>query len=348
MKALVYEGPRQMPLKDVPPPEVVHVDDVIIQVAYSGICGSELSGFLGQNSLRKPPAIFGHEFSGTIVALGSQAETRYGLAAGMRVTANPLITCGHCAYCTEGEPQLCPERRLLGAALPGSHAEWLKVPAQNVYPLPPSVTLAQGALVEPIAYAAHVASLTQAVRRGTALILGMGPIGLFVLQALKAEGWPTVWAAESHEERRRMALDMGAESVWDPVHMSVAEAAREQTQGRGVDLVVDAVGLTPTRQQAVSAARSGGTVIWSGLHDNDSILPVHDMIRREIRALGAFAYTPQDFSRALSWLANGTVGLKSDWMVQAPLEAGAQWFAALIAGAAPGVAKVLLSPHGSA
>src|SRR5262245_21353742 len=132
MKALVYEGPRQLNIRDVPEPELGQ-DEVMIQVTYSGICGSELSGYLGHNTLRKPPLIMGHEFSGQIVALGSQvSQLKPGLAAGQRVTANPLISCSWCRACLAGRHNLCRQRQLLSASRPGSFAEFVKVPARQV------------------------------------------------------------------------------------------------------------------------------------------------------------------------------------------------------------------------
>src|SRR5258707_13689543 len=122
MKALVYDAPYELVVHDVPMPTIAP-DEVLIQVAYSGICGSELSGYEGKNSLRKPPLIMGHEFSGTITQIGDQAaQRRPDLTAGLPVTANPLITCGVCSYCLSGCQSLCVNRKLLSATLPGSNA----------------------------------------------------------------------------------------------------------------------------------------------------------------------------------------------------------------------------------
>src|SRR5438046_897729 len=115
MKALVYDAPYELTVHDVPQPKIAP-DEVLIHVAYSGICGSELSGFEGKNSLRKPPLIMGHEFSGLIAEIGQQAAlSRPDLQVGARVTANPLVTCGQCDYCLSGHQQLCPKRKLLSA-----------------------------------------------------------------------------------------------------------------------------------------------------------------------------------------------------------------------------------------
>src|SRR5674476_83438 len=113
MRALGYEAPETMILRDVEPP-VPRADEVVVQVAYSGICGSELSGFLGQNSLRSPPLVFGHEMSGWVEALGANVTDTTDLRIGDAVTANPLVSCGTCEYCITGRQQLCGRRMLLG------------------------------------------------------------------------------------------------------------------------------------------------------------------------------------------------------------------------------------------
>src|SRR5579871_161369 len=178
MNALVYEGPRQMPLRTVPIPEI-GPGEVLIKVAYSGICGSELSGYLGMNSLRKPPLIMGHEFSGHIEQIDAQAATDFpALKVGTLVTANPLISCGHCSYCQSGRHQLCPQRKLLSASLPGSNAQYVAVAASALYPIPEGLSPTTAALTEPTACAVHVADVLRPRPMESALVIGAGPIGL--------------------------------------------------------------------------------------------------------------------------------------------------------------------------
>jgi threonine dehydrogenase-like Zn-dependent dehydrogenase len=187
MKALVYEGPREMHLREVADP-TPGPEDAVIEVAYSGICGSELSGYLGQNSLRRPPVIFGHEFSGTIADLGDGVRTGHDLRVGQRVTANPLVSCMRCPFCLRGQHQLCRSRQLLSAQLPGSNAEFVKVPLAQVQPLPESLSLADAALAEPAACAIHAVRLAAATPQSSALVVGAGPIGLLIVEVLRLHG----------------------------------------------------------------------------------------------------------------------------------------------------------------
>lgn len=340
MKALMYEGPRQMILREVDMP-AVGPHDVLVEVAYSGICGSELSGFLGESSLRKPPLIFGHEFSGRIVDRGRDVQT-YPL--GTRVTANPLISCGQCHYCVRGEEQLCVHRRLLGAAMPGSNAAYVVVPEASLVPLADHVTFEQAALAEPIAYAWHVVQLSQITAQDTVVVYGMGPIGLFVLQAAQHSGCRRVYAVDTNPDRLAMAQTLGATQSVNPAEVDVVALLLHATEGRGADVAVDAVGNTLVRQNAVGSIRRGGTVVFSGLHSAETALSINDMIRNEVITRGAFAYTAAQFRQAVDLVSQGIMGLQDDWIVKAPLEDGAQWFEALL-GNAGHTAKVLLVPQ---
>jgi threonine dehydrogenase-like Zn-dependent dehydrogenase len=331
MKALVYEAPYIMVVRDVPQP-VIGTDEVLIQVAYSGICGSELSGYQGKNSLRKPPLIMGHEFSGVVTQIGAQAQTAYpDVQPGLRVTANPLVTCGECAYCLTNRPQLCPSRRLLSAALPGSNAAFVKVPASAVLPLPPDLPLTTAALTEPTACAVHAARLAAPQAGETALVVGAGPIGLLTIQALATYGLKTIFCADLNPERLAMAEAVGAVPV-----------SLKDWSG-GVDIAVEAVGANSTRTACISAVRSGGRVIWVGLHEAETPLPMNDLVRREIVCYGSFAYNALDFRAALDGLVAGHFYLRDNWTRIEPLVTGAACFEELLRGAP--VAKIWLQPE---
>lgn len=333
MKALVYEGPKQMNVRtvDVPTPQP---DEVLIKVAYSGICGSELSGYLGQNSLRKPPLIMGHEFSGELIQLGADAaRLSPELAVGQQVTANPLISCRSCAYCLTGRHQLCAKRKLLSATLPGSNAEWVTVRADAVFTIPQGMPLTTAALTEPAACAVHAIDLVAPRPYETAVVVGAGPIGLLLIQALQNYGVKTIYAADLNAERLAMASSLGAQTL-----------SLTQTELNGqFDIAIDAVGADATRQGCVRLVRSAGRVVWVGLHEANSELPINDLIRREVVSFGSFAYNPLDFGHALAALADGSLHLEAGWTRVEPLERGSACFEELLSGSA--VAKIWLTPQ---
>ena len=329
MSALVYEAPLQMNMRHVPMP-VLQPDEVLIQVAYSGICGSELSGYEGKNSLRKPPLIMGHEFSGYIEAVGSAVD-RPELKMGVAVTANPLVSCRQCHYCLRGKQHLCPKRKLLGAHLPGSNAEFVAVRADALSLIPPELSLVTAALVEPAACAIHAAALTTSSPDEQALVVGAGPIGLMVIQALADRGIGQLFCIDLNAERLAMAEKLGA-----------VPGTFESLKSKPVDIVVDAVGASATRQGCARAVKPGGRIVWIGLHESDTTLPVNDFIRREITTYGSFAYTPIDFDNALQALAQKRITLEDAWTQIEPLENGTACYEKLLHGAP--ISKIWLRP----
>ncbi len=341
MKALVWEAARTMNLRDAPEPDASG-DEIVVRVGHAGICGSELSGYLGHNALRVPPLVMGHEFAGEIVALGPLAPAiRPDLEVGALVTANPLWHCGRCRACAAGTSQLCENRRLLGAHFPGAFAEYVCLPAKLALELPEGMDSRVGALTEPLGCAVRIGELAGDVADQDCLVIGAGPIGLLSLQVLRYEGAGRVFIAEIDPERLAMGEDLGGIPI-QPMDCATVEAVLDATEGAGVAVSVDAVGTAGTRAECVAATRSSGRLILSGLHEESSVMPVAEMIRREIRAIGSFAYTSANFARALELLAMGEFRL-DPWIHEAPLGEGGAWFERLIE--APGaVSKVLLQP----
>jgi threonine dehydrogenase-like Zn-dependent dehydrogenase len=330
MAALVYEGPYSMTMREVAVP-TIKPDEVLIRVAYSGICGSELSGYEGKNSLRHPPLIMGHEFSGHIVEIGSGVD-RTDLKQDTAVTANPLISCKRCIYCLSGRQQLCPNRKLLSASLPGSNAEYVAVRADALHVLPPDMLLTHAALTEPAACAIHAAGLAAPLPHERGLVAGAGPIGLLVIQALANQGLREIYCVDLNAERLAMAEALGA-----------IPTTFEAMAANPVDIVVDAVGVSVVRQGCIRAVRSGGHVIWVGLHDAETSLPINDLIRREIVAYGSFSYSPIDFQHALQAIAQKQITVDDSWTQIEPLRNGTACFEKLLQGAP--VSKIWLTPN---
>ncbi|MCX6434228.1 MAG: alcohol dehydrogenase catalytic domain-containing protein [Actinobacteria bacterium] len=337
MAALVYEAPRVMTMREVAVP-TIGATDVLIRVAYSGICGSELSGFLGQSSIRTPPLVFGHEVSGNIVVVGDAVDDN--LAIGTAVTVNPLISCGRCRYCVAGRQQLCPSRLLLGASLPGCNSEFVRVPGRSVLPLPEGMSLESAAMVEPMAFALNAVGLSRATPTSSALVIGAGAIGLCIMQVLMASGVDTCFVVERNPARLAMASGLGGIAL-DPEIGSFTAQIAERGGGVDVDVAFDAVGAPETRRHCLSAVSPGGTVVLAGLHSDLTELPLNTLIRSEITLVGAFAYTPSQFATSLNWLAQGRVGLR-DGLVRAPLHDGQLWYERLVEGHP--ASKVLLEP----
>lgn len=341
MKALVWTAPERMELHDQPIP-ALKPGEALIRVAYAGICGSELSGYLGHNALRVPPLVMGHEFSGVVVAVAPDAQAQFpALAPGTWVTVNPIYAAAPSPLAEQGLEQLAASRRVIGAHQPGAFADYVAVPARSVTALPPGLGLREGALAEPVGCAVRIGELAGSIAGEPCLVIGAGPIGLLAMQVLLLNNASQVFIADLDRERLAMGAALGGIAL-HPHDTDLTQAVQDSTGGTGVAASVDAVGTGQTRAQCVAATRTTGTVILTGLHEEVSTFPAAEVIRREITLKGAFAYSRQNFAEAVSLLAKGKLTL-DPWIVEAPLAEGGQWFDRLIK--APGnVSKVLLVP----
>src|ERR671932_999965 len=243
MKGIVWYGPEQMSVDEVPEPSV-EPGTVVVRPTAAGICGSEIEGYLGKMGNRTPPLVMGHEFAGTVTEVGEGVDESL---IGRLVAVNPLSSDGTCPLCRAGLTSLCPNRKLVGIHSPGGFAEYTLAPAANVYPIPDGVEARTGALAEPLANGVHAARL--GLVDGSvehAVVIGAGTIGLMCLQAAVLDGVPEVHAVEPVEGRREQALVLGA----DAAHVSgeeAREALKGPTEGLGADLIIDAVGAEATR-----------------------------------------------------------------------------------------------------
>jgi L-iditol 2-dehydrogenase len=341
MQALVWLGPREMVQRAELMPKLAE-GEVLIAVGAVGICGSELSGFLGHNSLRVPPLIMGHECAGQVVQVtGGTFATGEAATVGARVTFNPLVACGTCDRCLAGRSNLCRRRQLVGAHRPGGFAQYVAVPARQCYPLPESLSLVAGSLAEPLACSIRAVGHSGVKPQKRLLILGAGPIGLCALAAARAQGVEQILVSDVAPQRLEIAQRWGAREVVNAREQDVLALVQQRYPG-GVDCVIDAVGATPVRIQAIRAVVPGGRVVLIGLHDEESVLPANYIIRQEIIVTGTFAYTDDDFAQAVDLLMRGVVQPSADWLEERPLSDGPSAFAELVDGKAK-VAKIVLT-----
>lgn len=333
MDALVWLGPREMALRAEPVPRPAP-GEVLIDVGAVGICGSELSGYLGHSSIRVPPLIMGHEAAGRLVGDSAAALADGSLArAGTRVAVNPLIVCGACDRCRAGRSSVCRRRQLVGAHRPGAFARFVAVPAAQCWPLPDHLSDVAGSLAEPLAVAVRAVQLADARSGEPLLILGAGPIGLCCIVAARARGVEEIVVSDVQPRRLDVARRWGARHAIDAREGDPLKVVDAHYSG-GVGAAIDAVGIGATRAQAVRAVIPGGRALFLGLHEEETSLPANHMVRQEITVSGSYAYSPAEFGAALELLARGALAPGADWLEERPLSAGAASFEELIAGTA--------------
>jgi threonine dehydrogenase-like Zn-dependent dehydrogenase len=338
MQALLYSAYGELEVRDVPEP-AAGPGEVLVRVGACGICGSETGSFAARSTRRVPPLIMGHEFAGTVAALGEGVEAP---RVGERVVVNSLVHCGACDLCRRGLTHLCRSRQVFGMHRPGAFAELVAAPAGIVYAMPDSMTAIQGALVEPLANGIHVLRLAAGNSLERVIVLGAGPIGLMCLQAALQLGAAQVAVSEVSAGRREVALALGAAMAWDPRDGGHVKAIAAFTADQGADLVIDAVGSAQTKRDSLTLARPGGEIVWIGLHGDEVTLNSFDLILAERRLSGSYGAADADVRTAIEWFSAGKV--RADpWVETVPLSRGAEAFFALLRQEGDAV-KVVLEP----
>lgn len=342
MKALLLDAPSHLTLveRDLPVPAA---DEVRIRIRAVGICGSDLHGWDGSTGRRRPPVVMGHEAAGEIESVGPGVE---GWRPGDAVTFDSTVYCGECAACKSGEVNLCAERRVLGVSCAdyrqdGAFAEYLVLPARLLLRLPAGLTFVRAAMVEPVSIAMHAVS--RAGQPGdTAIVVGAGMIGLFIVQALKFAGWNRVIAVDINDDRLALAKELGAAAVFNSRDAKGALDQLRKLVLDGAAAAIEVVGIEPTIDLAIRSVRRGGRVVLVGNLSPAVPVPLQIVVTNEVSILGSCA-SAGEYPAALEAIASG--GIKVDPLIStvAPLAEGAEWFERL--HAAPGDhLKVILQP----
>lgn len=342
MKALVLEEYMQLVYKDVPMPEYGH-DDVLVQVKACGICGSDAHGMDGSSGRRIPPIIMGHEAAGVIAEIGDNVK---GWQIGDRVTFDSTIYKLDDWYTRKGMYNLSDGRMVLGVS-PGDYrrhgafAEYVAVPQHILYKLPDKVTFNQAAMVEPVAVAFHAVALTPVEINDTAVVVGAGMIGLFIIQALKIKGCGKVIAVDLEQDRLDIAKELGADQVFK-ADRNVPEEVKKASNGRGADIAFEAVGIGPTIQTAIHCVRRGATVTLVGNISSKIDLPLQTVVTQQLRLQGSCAIAGE-YPAVLDMIESGRINVDKILSATAPLSQGAEWFKRLYEKE-PGLMKVVLNP----
>ncbi|MGA2568877.1 MAG: galactitol-1-phosphate 5-dehydrogenase [Terracidiphilus sp.] len=343
MQALLLESYRELKLRDVPVPDI-GAEDVLIRVKACGICGSDVHGYDGSTGRRIPPIIMGHEAAGIVDRVGSDVRR---FKPGDRVTFDSTISCGACRFCEAGAVNLCEKREVLGVSCDeyrrhGAFAEYVSVPARIVYPLPDELSFAHAALIEAISVAVHAAKITPIRPGSTAVVIGAGMIGLLAIQAFRHYGCGRVFPVDVDENRLKMARDLGATDTFLGTGSDVVSQVLGVTDGRGAELVVDAVGTRESIATAIESVCSGGTVTLIGNFAPKVEIPLQRVVNRQLRLLGSCA-SAGEYPECISLMQNGIVRVESLVSAAAPLSDGIRWFERLYARE-PGLMKVVLEP----
>lgn len=330
MRAVVYQGPEKLQIQIVPVP-TIQPDEVLVKVRSATTCGTDVKTYLRGHPKYPPPFMFGHEFAGDVVEVGSMVHH---LEPGMRVTASCFGPCGACYPCKHRQENLC-ENMIHNF---GTYAEYIKLPGPfvrwNTLIVPEKMTYPQAALLEPLSSVVHSHKLIQIRPGENVVILGGGSIGLMHLQMAKVSGAAGMIVVDKNEERLQFAKELGATDTINANQSDVVEAVRDFTKGRGADISIECAGVKETWEVAVRTTRKGGKVLWFGGLRGGTILELDAPAIHygEITLYNTHGNSPVDFWEACNLVETGKIDTHFLLSGEMPLEKTEQALQKMIAG----------------
>ncbi len=310
MKAAMLYGVKDLRVEDIEVPEV-EAGEVLVRVKASTTCGTDLKIFRRGyvEKIIRLPTVFGHEWAGEVVEVGEGLDWP---KKGMRVRAGNSAPCLHCKMCQKGKYNLCENMIWLW----GAYAEYIKVPARmvlvNMQEIPQHVSYEEASMTEPLACVLHGTEEAGVKLGDTVTIIGAGPIGLLHLLTAKRKGAGKIISIDLVEERLNFARKLGADETVNAGKENVVEKVRRLTGGYGADVVIEAIGLPATWEQALKMVRKGGTVLeFGGCPPGTGIKVDTELLHYgEITVRGAFHATPLHFKKALNLIASRTIDVR--------------------------------------
>jgi (R,R)-butanediol dehydrogenase / meso-butanediol dehydrogenase / diacetyl reductase len=304
MQATFYEGDRRISVGDCVPVSP-GPGEVQIAVSHCGICGTDLHIFHGVMDKRvRMPQILGHEMSGTVSALGTGVST---FQIGDPVTVMPLDPCGHCPACAAGHSHICQNLKFLGIDTPGAFQSYWTVPAHTLHRLPANLSLAHGALIEPLAVACHDVRMAGVKPGDQVVVLGGGPIGMLVAMVAQNAG-ASVLLSEINPYRIQLARSLGFDAL-DPRETDLVQQVMERTGGAGADIVFEVSGSQAGAKVMTELVRTRGLVVVVAIFGQPPQVDLFRFFWRELRLQGVRVYESEDFAAAIALAASGSLPL---------------------------------------
>lgn len=295
MRALIIKQPGAATIESVPQPEVDH-RKILLRVRMVGLCGSDLNSFRGKNPMVQFPRIPGHEIAATIVEGTSSFSA---LAAGVNVTMSPYTNCGKCASCARGRPNACAFNETLGVQRDGALTEYITMPPEKLYPA--ALTIKELCLVEPLTVGFHAVARGRVTSADKVAIFGCGGVGLGAIAASHFAGATTI-AVDLEDDKLQLAKKAGATHIVNSAKSPLHEQLLELTDGRGPDVIIEAVGHPRTFRAAIEEVAFTGRVVYIGYAKEPVTYETKLFVQKELDILGSRNALPDDFQTVIRML----------------------------------------------
>ena len=311
MRAVVLSGPNQFAPAEIEKPQI-GPDEILLEMKAAAICGTDMRILTGKKTKGvRYPSVIGHEFCGVIAEVGADVK---GYEVGEKVAVANVIPCHHCSSCLRGRTNACLDRKAIGYEFDGGFEEYIRIPSicienGNVVKLPEYMSYQAGALIEPLSCCIRGLKNAGTGFYDDVLIVGAGPIGLFHLQLSKIAGARKVIVSEPNEQRRKVALELGADLVVDPTKEDLPAIVDRETNGQGMDVIVMAIGVPALVNSTLKLCKRGGTVnLFAGFAGTgESTVEVNTIHYNEINVNGSTAYKLEDYLAAAEMIKSGKI-----------------------------------------
>ncbi|WP_320121762.1 alcohol dehydrogenase catalytic domain-containing protein [uncultured Sphaerochaeta sp.] len=317
MKAARWYGNKDIRIEDVPKPSVTKDDDVLIEIEWCGICGTDLHEYaegpvyIQEESHiltgQKPPITLGHEFSGIVRAVGS-AVTRVKL--GDSVCCYPVLSCRKCDFCLQGKYHFCKKIGYIGTSLDGGFAEYTVVPEYSCTIVPAGISAEEASIIEPAAMVVRAASRVEVKHGDCVAIIGCGPIGLIAIQIARLYGASKIIAFDTVAERRNKAESLGADITINPGQINFMDELHISLDGVNISIIFECVGSNQAMELCTSLASPGSKIMVMGINPGLFPLRILDLVDKEIELMGNMG-GGGFFEKTLQHVADGHLDLKT-------------------------------------
>ncbi len=327
MKALVWTEKEKVVMEERPVPD--YTGKLLIKVAYAGICGSDVSIYLGKHPRAKTPLIMGHEFTGTVAAIGENVDTQF--KVGDKVVINPIYFCGHCRACLAGNTHVCKTLRFYGIDVDGGMAEYATIPDKCLLKLPEELDFKLATLIEPAAVVVHGLRMIKKMFHGSAAVVGLGPMGLLSALMLKDSGVSKLFCIETQPARIEMAKALGLDVI-NPITDNVKEYIYANNDDEGVDILVEASGNAAAAKMMTDITGVRGEILLLSVFKEPTAIDLRTINFAEQRIIGTRVYTGLDYKDAIDYIKQYGDKLAPVISHVKPLEEGQEVFQEIISG----------------
>lgn len=304
MRQAIMTAPGVIDYRDIPGPGNPGSREVVLKIERIGICGSDIHVYHGEHPATPYPVVQGHEYSATVYSVGDEVT---GVKPGMKATAWPQLVCGECGPCLRGQYNACQDLRVQGFQAPGVAQDYFIVPEERIVIIPDSMSLDQGALVEPAAVGAHSTGRTTGIEGKNVVVSGAGTIGNLVAQFARARGAAKVLITDISDYRLGIARECGIEGILNVDERSFETGVREFFGDSGFQVGFEAAGVQNSLDALMANVEKGGDIVILGVYSENPTVNMYFLGEHELNVFGSMMYRKEDYEEAVEMIDTGKI-----------------------------------------